>query len=262
MDTADHLQRLAELHAQMDQVYLALGVQSNHKPQSIKQPPQPVEPVYKPFPGIACHCPCDFRDLPVETGSVSLVCTDIPYERPWLFPNAADLAHWCNRVLKPGGVMVTWYSQHHLDECLAELGKHLHFQWLFVSPLYGTGSMRWLSFIPRYQLALVYSKGEKMRLKRTTDDFTPGGIADLIPAGEREKSLHKHQKTVCQMQYLVEAFSEEGSLICDPCAASWTTAEACYLTNRRFVGSDISPQCLVMAQQRFASMLHQRNEVQ
>ena len=65
MDAADHVQRLVELHTQMDQVYLALGVQSNHKPRP--QPPKPVESFYQLTPGIDCHC-CDFRNLPVEQG--------------------------------------------------------------------------------------------------------------------------------------------------------------------------------------------------
>lgn len=213
--------------------------------------PKPV--LYEPFPGIDCWCPCDFRNLPVEPGSVRAVLTDVPYAGSWL-PNVAEFAQWCSNVLAPGGIVVTWYSHHHLNKVMMELGRHLHYQWLFVSPLYGTGAMRWLSFQPRYQLALIYGKDEKIRLNRSTDDLTPGCIADLIPAGEREKSLHDHQKTICQQQYLVEAFTNEDDLVCDPCAGSWTTAEACRLTNRRFIGSDINPECMEMAKTRFSKL--------
>ena len=222
-------------------------------PQPVAPPvPQPV--LYQPTPNIQCWCPCDFRNLPVEPETVDAVLTDLPYVEDWL-SNAEDFARWCRHVLKPGGVLVTWYSQHHLDDCMAILGRHLHYQWIFASPIYGTGGMRWLSFIPRYQLALVYSRGEQIRLDRTTDDVAPGGIIDWFPAGPREKKWHKHQKNVCQMQHLVEAFTHEESLVCDPCSGGWTTAHACYLTNRKFVGGDIDPECLGIARERLSNLL-------
>lgn len=223
-------------------------------PQPIVHSPAPPV-IYQPLPGIECHCPCDFRNLPVQPGTVQAVITDIPYVREWL-PNVAELAQWCASVLKPDGILVTWYSQHHLDECMAALGTHLNYQWIMASPIYGTGSMRWLSFIPRYQVAIVYSKSPQLRLLRTKEDWMPGQcITDIIPAGQRDKKLHPHAKTIAQQQYLVEAFSQEDDLICDTCAGSWTTAEACWHTNRRFIGSDINPECLEMARKRFSGLV-------
>jgi hypothetical protein len=222
------------------------------KPEPVEQPVQTPE-LFQPTHDIACYCPCDFRHLPVDPGTVDAIITDIPYVREWL-SNAAEFAEWCRHVLKPGGVMVTWYSQHHLDECMAILGRHLHYQWILASPTYGAGDMRWLDFNPRFQLALVYGRDEQVRLKRKTDDVTPGGIIDWFDAGPIDKSVHRHQKTVCQMQYLVEAFTHERDLVCDPCAGSFTTAVACWNTNRRFLGGDINPDCLDMAREKFAGL--------
>jgi hypothetical protein len=209
-------------------------------------PPAPTPPPPKPYspaPGIDCYC-CDFRRLPVARGSVTAVVTDIPYDTPWL-PNVEEFAEWCAWALRPGGIMATWYGQAHLDRCMTELGKHLRYRWQFVAPLLGSNSVRGFDLHSRYQLVLVYGRPGTLR-RRVTDDW--------IPAGRRERGMHPYRKNAAQMQYLVEAFSEEQDVICDPCAGSFTVAKACWHANRRFVGGDIDARCLDMARRRFASL--------
>jgi DNA modification methylase len=84
-------------------------------------------------------------------------------------------------------------------------------------------------------------------------------VADIMPAGQRVKGKHPHRKTVAQMQFLTEQFSDEGCLVVDPCAGGWTTAEACAAMNRRFVGSDHDSECLEMAKERFEKFLSPQN---
>lgn len=233
-----------------------LGVTVPPVPQSapLPSPKPPQKPVlYEPFPGIKCYCPCDFRNLSVEPSSVRAVVTDIPYDPGWL-RHVGEFAKWCAKVLKPGGVMVTWYSHHHLDEVMVELKKHLHYQWILASPLYGARTRGWQAFQPRFQLALVYGKDEQIRLKQTTGDWMPGSVGDLVPSGGREKRYHKHQKTVCQQQSLVESLTDERDLVVDPVAGGWTTAIAAHLTNRRFIGSDNDAVCLEAAKKRFKEL--------
>lgn len=203
--------------------------------------PKPV--LYQPASGIECWC-CDFRDLPVQPESVAAVLTDIPYERPWL-PNVAEFSEWCSRALKPGGIMVSFLGQSRLGEFLLEFSKHLTYRWLIVSPIYGGNTPHNIPITSHHQIAAVYSKGTFL---------LPQAVDDRVPSGARNKRWHPHQKTISQMQYLVEAFSEDNSLVCDPCAGSFTTAEACWHTNRRFIGSDINPECLEMAKKRFSAL--------
>ena len=49
---------------------------------------------------------------------------------------------------------------------------------------------------------------------------------------------HPCQKPVALMTYLVRTFTNEGDLVIDPFMGSGTTAEACLLTGRRFVGTE------------------------
>ena len=237
-------ERLLSLQAEVTQAYRDLGITGEPEPQSLVS--HPVETFYQPVPGIDCHCPCDFRNLPVKAGTVDAVITDLPYVTEWL-PNVPEFSEWCARVLKPEGVLVTFYGQAHLDKCMAALGTHLNYQWQFISPLVGTNKVLGFPLQSRYQLALVYSRARSLGKRRVVDDW--------IPAGRRMKGLHPHQKNPAQMQTLVEAFSRENDLICDPCACTFVTAEACWHANRKFIGGDLDPECLEMARQRFANLL-------
>jgi hypothetical protein len=218
----------------------------NGKVPTVPQP-APVPVLYQPSTDINCYCPCDFRNLPVQPGTVQAVITDIPYVREWL-PHVSDFAEWCSRVLVPGGVMATFYGQHHLDECMVALSQHLQYQWIFISPLTGVNGNYAHPVSSRYQLALVYTNSKAWKLRRVTED--------VIPSTRRRDrdTTHPHRKNVPQMQFLVEAFSQEGNLIVDPCAGGFTTAVACHNTHRRFIGCDKNPDCLRMAKERFGSV--------
>ena len=125
----------------------------------------PGETVYKPTPDIECHC-CDFRDLVVRPSSVAAVITDLPWKKPWV-KNIHDIAEWSKRVLKPTGVLATWYGQANLEKCMTILREHgLHYGWLFIAPFYGTEPAKGRFIAARYRPALVYTVGEKLRLHR------------------------------------------------------------------------------------------------
>ena len=51
--------------------------------------------------------------------------------------------------------------------------------------------------------------------------------------------LHPTQKPVALMEYLIKIYTNEGDLVLDPFAGSFTTAVACKNLNRRFIGIEI-----------------------
>jgi len=211
----------------------------------------PAETVYKPTPDIECHC-CDFRNLPIEPGSVAAVVTDLPWDKPWV-EHIPVFAEWCKRVLKPDGVVVSWYGQANLASCMRILGEHgLYYQWLFTAPFYGTEPAKGRFIAARYRPAFVYTVKETLRMRRAVDDVTPGI--------RKEKGWHPHQQSSAGTQYLVEAFSEEQDLIADCCSGGWTTAIAAYHTNRRFIGSERNPEHFAIARKRFEELLQHKQE--
>lgn len=206
----------------------------------------PTETIYKPCDGIECHC-CDFRQLPVEPSSVAAVITDLPWKKEWI-RHIPDFAEWCKKVLKPSGVLVSWYGQANLGECMAILREHgLHYQWLFTAPFYGTEPAKGRFIAARYRPAIVYTLEKTLRMRRAVDDVTPGI--------RKEKGWHPHQQSLAGTQYLCEAFTEEGDLIADCCSGGWTTAIAAYHANRRFIGSEKNPEYFAIARKRFEELL-------
>jgi hypothetical protein len=209
--------------------------------------PVPKPEVYRPAEGIECWCPMDFRNLPVEAKSVKLVATDIPYDDGWLH-EVPDLAAWCAEKLTDDGALVTFYGHSHLAEMLHLMtkDKNLLYRWQLFSPIYGV-ARSYGRFVARYQLAVVFSKSKDWKPRQA--------VVDILPAGERVRGDHPHRKTVSQMQAIVEAFSDENSLVVDCCAGSWTTGIAAYMTNRRFVGGEREAKWMATAKDRFGRLL-------
>jgi hypothetical protein len=54
------------------------------------------------------------------------------------------------------------------------------------------------------------------------------------------------------MRALVRDYTRPGDLVCDPCAGGGTTARACQLEGRRFVGAEVDPDTHRAASQRLA----------
>ena len=144
--------------------------------------------------------------------------------------------------------MTTLYTGYNLDRLLARLTKHLHYVWLCVSPLYGCVPRPYTAWITRCTtLCVVLSNEKKPVIHRSPQDLLPYSWME-------KKKWHEHQQSLSVIQYLVEHFAQEASLVVDPCSGGWTTMEACWRTGRRFVGSDDRPDCLDKARGRFAEM--------
>lgn len=66
------------------------------------------------------------------------------------------------------------------------------------------------------------------------------------------KIPHPTPKSVEFLSWLVQLTTDEGGLVVDPFLGSGSTALACKMTNRRFLGCDISQQFVELARQRCA----------
>ena len=63
---------------------------------------------------------------------------------------------------------------------------------------------------------------------------------------------HPTQKPLDLMRYLVSTYSQPGDLILDPFAGSGTTLVAAQQLGRNFLGCDITPEYVALAQKRLA----------
>ncbi|WP_218936613.1 DNA-methyltransferase [Bacillus wiedmannii] len=68
--------------------------------------------------------------------------------------------------------------------------------------------------------------------------------------GRDQNKLHPTQKPVALFEYLVKTYTCEGDIVLDNCMGSGTTAVACVNTNRNFIGFELEPEYVKIANER------------
>ena len=64
------------------------------------------------------------------------------------------------------------------------------------------------------------------------------------------KKLHPSEKPTELLEHLIKTYTQEGETVLDFCMGSGSTGEACYNTNRHFVGCELSEDFYTMAKTR------------
>lgn len=72
----------------------------------------------------------------------------------------------------------------------------------------------------------------------------------FITEGKEQKLGHPTQKPIALMQAIIERFSKETDLICDPFMGSWTTARACKDLGRNFIGFELEEKYCKVGEER------------
>lgn len=69
----------------------------------------------------------------------------------------------------------------------------------------------------------------------------PQSVIEITNGDRTIESFHPTQKPLDLMRYLIRTYSNEGAIVYDGYFGSGTTAEACVVENRGFIGSEINP---------------------
>src|SRR5258707_5074587 len=104
----------------------------------------------------------DARELAkqIPDNSIDLIFTDPPYHREHL-PLYGWLAEESARILKPGGLLMTYAGLAYKNQVMAMLGSRLEYFWDYAILHPGRGSMFWPRMtISAYKSLLAFSKGE------------------------------------------------------------------------------------------------------
>lgn len=190
--------------------------------------------------------------LPLPAASVDLIFTDPPYLRRFL-PCYEWLAKEAARVLRPGGFVLTMCGGAYLNHIFRAFdGAGLTYYWKYEVGLAGqAGGIAWVNVggnirkpvAVRSKSVLAYSNGPAV--SRT-------GTISYIRSDGADKRYHAWGQDVSSARYFVDCFSKEGDLVLDPFIGGGTSAVACELLNRRWIGSDIDPVALMTSAKRMA----------
>jgi len=197
-------------------------------------------------------------DEDIIENSLSAIVCDPPYgyyrdeiggpRLDWL-PQYKDLGEFCSKALLPGRTAFILTGQYSLDVIIRNLllnkedeanrliyKNELQWRWIIPYLMYGGGSksdsikrkvdrITWKPF-------LCFSKGEPItRISRDSIEST------VVFAGEPpDKKVYEWIQSLYGFVQLINTYSKKGDLICDPTSGMATTAVACMLTDRRFIG--------------------------
>lgn len=78
---------------------------------------------------------------------------------------------------------------------------------------------------------------------------------------ESEGKHHPTQKPIALMEYLIRTYTQEGEVVLDNCAGSFTTGVACLNTNRSFIGIEKDPEYFRIGSERMARRQQEINDV-
>lgn len=228
-------------------------------------------------------CLVEMKKIP--DASVDLILADLPYETTahfWDLKISFEplwKEYW--RVAKPNTPIVLTASQPFTTILITSQIKYFRYTWVWDKVNRITGSLtankrpmkRHEDVVVFFRKQSIYNKqfimkprivgGRKdqhgshvnhgpKRLnteyeKPTKNDVEHNPESILQFKGFIHPSLHKTQKPVELMEYMIRTYTNPGMTVLDNCMGSGTTGVACVNTNRRFIGIEQDPTYFAIA---------------
>lgn len=191
-----------------------------------------------------------FKKIPDR--SIDLVLTDPPYGlNKQGIKNDHDLSLFysilpeSHRVLKDNSFFITFFS----TKFLPYIFKNNPFQyyWNFVLYCPNGRVMSPIGFT-KYMSCVVFRKGNPKMVKRSKDIFvdTPGKMVEP----DEGFINHPTPKPKTFIKEILNMFSKEGDIVLDPFIGSGSTAVACKILKRNYIGFDINNDYCKLSENR------------
>ncbi len=200
-------------------------------------------------------CTEGFRKLPDK--SIDLIITDPPYglnkkgvSNDYSLHLFYSILPESYRVLKDKKFFITFFSTKYFPEVFKN-NPFVYF-WNFI--LYcPSGRVSSPIGFTKYMSCIVFRKGNAKMIKKGKDIFvdTPGKLVEP----DEGFINHPTPKPKTFVKEMIKMFSREGDIVLDPFIGSGSTALACKLTNRNFIGFEIEEDYCKLAQERLNRFL-------
>ena len=224
----------------------------------------------------------------IPDGSVDLILTDPPYGTTackWDSVIDFDLM-WAQlkRIIKPNGAIVLFGAEPFSSLLRCSNIKNFKYDWIWEKSK-ATGFLnskkqplraheiisvfysRQPTYNPQMKEGVAYNKG--VRKKQTDNDVYASfeqvevrsdGLrfprsVQYFKTAENEGGLHKTQKPVSLLEYLIKTYTQEGETILDFTMGSGSTGVACINTIRNFIGIEIDDSYFNIAEKRIQDAL-------
>lgn len=204
----------------------------------------------------------------IPSGSIDMILCDLPYGTTackWdtIIP-FEPLWEQYERIIKDNGAIVLFGNEPFTSKLVCSNLKGFKYRWVWDKQI--PSGMSYARYRPMQQtedICVFTKNGEKtiynpqmikrdkpikgggmskgettnnqklIALKKTYDYKNPTTLLSF--AKVRKGSLHPTQKPVALFEYLIKTYTNEGEIVLDNCAGSFTTAVACDNTNRNWI---------------------------
>lgn len=216
---------------------------------------------------------CLERMKEIPDGSVDLVLTDPPYQATKCSWDSVipfePMWNELKRIVKPNGAIVLFGAEPFSSLLRCSNIKDFKYDWVWekskatgflnskrqplraheiISVFYSKPP----TYTPQMTEGVAYNKG--VRKEQTQNDVygsfdqvevKSDGLrfprsVQYFKTAESEGSFHKTQKPVALLEYLINTYSNEGEVVLDFTAGSFSTGVASLNTNRKFLGIEMN----------------------
>jgi hypothetical protein len=179
---------------------------------------------------------CSCQELFASGIKPDAVITDPPYEAEYL-PVYKELAKACVGV----PLVAVMVGHTYLPEVMNALCGRLKYRWMLAYLTPGGQAVQvWTRKVNTFWKPVL--------LFGESDEWF-GDVAQSR-TNDNDKRFHQWGQSESGMADLINRLTKPGDLICDPFAGGGTTAVVSLALGRRFVGCDISQECIDAARQR------------
>ncbi len=198
------------------------------------------------------------KELPNE--SIDLILTDPPYGiKKDGIKNSSDLETFysvlpeCYRVLKKDGFFITFFSTKLLPEIFKNNPFIYYWQFILNCPL---GSVHSPIGFSKYMSCFIFKKGNPKIEKWNKDIFNDSPSKMVEP--DEGFINHPSPKPKYFISELLKMFSKENEIVLDPFIGSGSTALACSLCGRNFIGFEIEKEYCNLAISRLRKLRYRK----
>lgn len=174
----------------------------------------------------------DFREVgnQIADNSVSLIFTDPPYHEQYLML-WSDLGSFAARVLKPGGILLSYSGQSFLPQVLNALNEHLEYRWTIGVFHQGQHIQVWKDQAwNEWKPIVMFSKDKPIEHAWFID--ARNGI-------KGDKEAHEWAQGENEASYYIDKLTQPGDLVVDPMCGSGPIVRMAHRFKRRAIGIEI-----------------------
>jgi len=147
----------------------------------------------------------------IASDSIDLIITDPPYSEDAL-PLWESLGQFAQRVLKSGGILLSYSGQMYIPQIHEMLGRHLQYFWTFaVKHTGGNTLVREVRLQQTYKPVIAYCKPPLNVFWNPFLDMVSGG---------RSKENHEWEQPVEEASHFIKNLCPPNGVICDPMMGS------------------------------------------